>query len=89
MSTLHVTLGGSAADSLRAALAAAGRADTVIDLLDDLAVGPLRGIDDAAEPRAAFWEALLPGPAFDWPALLAGELTKLSQLAAGAGIAAV
>ncbi|GAB7535678.1 DUF1835 domain-containing protein [Burkholderia sp. 3C] len=85
MSPLHVTIGGSAADSLRAALAAAGRDDTVVELLDDLAVGPLRGIDDAPETRAAFWEALLPGPAFDWPLLLAGELTKLSELAADAG----
>ncbi|KAF1053411.1 MAG: hypothetical protein GAK41_00828 [Burkholderia gladioli] len=85
MSTLHVTLGGSAADSLRAALAAAGRGDTVIALLDDVAIGPLRGIDDSTEPRAAFWEALLPGPTFDWPTMLAGELTKLSQLAAGSG----
>ncbi len=85
MSILHVTLGGSAAASLRTALATAGRTDTVIELLDDLAVGPLRGIDDAPEPRAAFWEHVLSGDAFDWPELLAGELAKLATLAAGTG----
>ncbi|BCQ51192.1 DUF1835 domain-containing protein [Burkholderia gladioli] len=85
MSILHVTIGGSAAASLRNALASAGRTDSVVELLDDLAVGPLRGIDDASATRAAFWEKLLPGELFDWPAQLAGELDKLAELAAGAG----
>ncbi|WP_186191926.1 DUF1835 domain-containing protein [Burkholderia gladioli] len=84
MSILHVTIGGSAAASLRNALASAGRTDSVVELLDDLAVGPLRGIDDACATRAAFWEKLLPGESFDWPAQLAGELDKLAELAAGA-----
>ncbi|MBI0326629.1 DUF1835 domain-containing protein [Burkholderia plantarii] len=85
MSTLHVTVGGSAAESLRAVLGAAGRDDTVVDLLDDLAVGPLRGIDDAPELRAAFWERVFADTPSDWDARLAGELDKLARLAAGSG----
>ncbi|ACR27437.1 DUF1835 domain-containing protein [Burkholderia glumae] len=85
MSTLHVTVGGSAAESLRAALAAAGRDNAVVELLDDLAVGPLRGIDDAPEPRAAFWERIFADTPPDWDSRLAAELDKLARLAAGSG----
>jgi hypothetical protein len=56
MSTIHLTNGDVAAESLRAALNEAGRTDRVHALRDDLAVGPLRGIDDMAELRANFWE---------------------------------
>lgn len=56
MSTIHLTNGDVAAESLRAALKAAGRDDRVHALRDDLAVGPLRGIDDMPEVRADFWE---------------------------------
>lgn len=56
MSTIHVTMGGSAAASLRIALADAGRDEGVVELFDDLSVGPLRGADDSPDVRAAFWE---------------------------------
>lgn len=56
MSTIHLTNGDVAATSLRAALQLAGRDDVVQPLRDDLAVGPLRGIDDTPEVRADFWQ---------------------------------
>jgi hypothetical protein len=56
MSTIHLTNGDVAADSLCTALAQAGRDDRVQPLRDDLAVGPLRGIDDDPRVRADFWE---------------------------------
>ncbi|KVE35945.1 DUF1835 domain-containing protein [Burkholderia sp. TSV86] len=84
MRTLHVTQGGSAAASLRIALSAAGREhDTVIELLDDLAVGPLRGVDDAPDTRAAFWERVIGDTLPVWIARLAAERAKFDALAAG------
>jgi hypothetical protein len=65
MSTLHLTNGDSAADSLRAALQQAGRNERVLALRDDLAVGPLRGIDDTPEVRAGFWQRVMEGEAHD------------------------
>ncbi|MFM0741461.1 DUF1835 domain-containing protein [Paraburkholderia xenovorans] len=56
MSTIHLTNGDVAADSLRTALQEAGRDDRVYALRDDLAVGPLRGVDDTPDVRADFWE---------------------------------
>ena len=56
MSTIHLSNGDVAAESLRTALREAGRDDRVHSLRDDLAVGPLRGIDDSPEARAAFWD---------------------------------
>ncbi|MEA3129237.1 MAG: hypothetical protein QOF46_1032, partial [Paraburkholderia sp.] len=56
MSTIHLTNGDVAAESLRAALRDAGRDDRVHALRDDLAVGPLRGVDDAPHVRADFWD---------------------------------
>ncbi|PZR38668.1 DUF1835 domain-containing protein [Paraburkholderia fungorum] len=56
MSIIHLTNGDVAAESLRAALAEAGRDDRVHALRDDLAVGPLRGIDDGPDVRAEFWD---------------------------------
>jgi hypothetical protein len=56
MSTIHLTNGDVAAESLRTALAQAGRDDRVQPLRDDLAVGPLRGVDDGPHVRADFWE---------------------------------
>ncbi|ASL44273.1 hypothetical protein bAD24_I12330 [Burkholderia sp. AD24] len=56
MSTIHLTNGDVAAESLRTALQQAGRDDRVHALRDDLAVGPLRGVDDTPDVRADFWE---------------------------------
>jgi hypothetical protein len=56
MSTIHLTNGDVAAESLRAALLEAGRDDRVHALRDDLAVGPLRGVDDTPDVRADFWD---------------------------------
>ena len=62
MTTIHLTHDEPAAAALRLALEAAGRADRVIALPDDLTVGPLRDIDAPANPgiaqRAAFWQRL-------------------------------
>jgi len=56
MSTIHITNGDVAADSLRQALRQANRDDAVLALRDDLAVGSLQGVDDdAALERAGFW----------------------------------
>ncbi|MFM0313112.1 DUF1835 domain-containing protein [Paraburkholderia sp. RL17-383-BIF-A] len=56
MSTIHLTNGDVAAESLRTALRDAGRDERVHALRDDLAVGPLRGVDDGPDVRADFWE---------------------------------
>ena len=56
MSIIHLTNGDVAAESLRAALAEAGLDDRVHAMRDDLAVGPLRGIDDGPDVRAEFWD---------------------------------
>ncbi|QBQ96428.1 DUF1835 domain-containing protein [Paraburkholderia pallida] len=74
MTTIHLIQGEPAAAALRQALAAreasrrgaaapaAGPAERVIALADDLTVGPLRDIDEAGDPgatqRAAFWQRL-------------------------------
>ena len=59
MSTIHLTNGDVAADALRDALRRANRDDRVLALRDDLAVGPLRGADDAPPIRAEFWQRVL------------------------------
>jgi Domain of unknown function (DUF1835)/Protein of unknown function len=59
MSTLHLTNGDVAAESLRIALRQAGRNDRVQALRDDLAVGPLLGSDTAPYLRAEFWQRVL------------------------------
>ena len=61
MSTIHLTNGDVAADSLRTALQQAGRNDRLEALRDDLAVGPLRGVDDTPEVRAGFWQRVMDG----------------------------
>ncbi|SDI58486.1 DUF1835 domain-containing protein [Paraburkholderia phenazinium] len=61
MSTIHLTNGDVAADSLRTALQSAGRDERVQALRDDLAVGPLRGVDDTPEVRAEFWQRVMDG----------------------------
>ncbi|KXU89541.1 hypothetical protein CI15_04920 [Paraburkholderia monticola] len=66
MSTTHLTNGDVAAESLRTALAQAGRDDRVQPLRDDLAVGPLRGADDGPHERADFWERVSADPQRDF-----------------------
>ncbi|WP_179405462.1 DUF1835 domain-containing protein [Burkholderia guangdongensis] len=85
MSTIHVIQGGTAAASLRTALAEAGRDERVVGLLDDLGIGPLRGIDDAPGARAAFWQRALGDIVPDWTAELAGECERLASLTPGSG----
>jgi hypothetical protein len=88
MSTIHLTNGDVAADSLRSALRQAGRDDPVRSLRDDLAVGPLRGVDDTPEVRAEFWQRVTDGAPHDGaPRNFQGEFTEqatlLEQLVAG------
>lgn len=57
---LHIVFTEAGAEALRAALALAGRDETVIALADDLAAG---SIDAEARFETPFWrEALAPGP---------------------------
>lgn len=67
MSTIHLTNGDVAAESLRTALRDAGRSDRVHALRDDLAVGPLRGVDDAPDVRADFWDRVSADTRRDFP----------------------
>ena len=88
MSTIHLTNGDVAADSLRTALQQAGRDDPVQSLRDDLAVGPLRGADDTPEVRAEFWQRVLDGAPRDGAARnflseFSEQATVLEQLTAG------
>lgn len=85
MSTIHVTTGGCAATTLRAALADAGRDERVLELLDDLAVGPLRGADEAPQLRIDFWADVLGNLVADGPDELDRDLAKLEALAAEDG----
>jgi len=68
MSTIHVTNGDHAADTLREALHLADQNDRVVALKDDLAVGPLNGVDDAPQTRAAFWHHVLASHTIDFEA---------------------
>jgi Domain of unknown function (DUF1835)/Protein of unknown function len=82
MAYLHVVNGDHAADLLGEALATAGRTDRVICLRDDLAVGPLEGIDDDADARQSFWHTVLNEPQRDLREdfeAQAGALTELAQ----------
>ncbi|MBJ9941276.1 DUF1835 domain-containing protein [Burkholderia multivorans] len=85
MSTIHVIQGGTAAASLREALAAAGRDERVVGLLDDLGVGPLKGADETSDVRAAFWQRVLGDQIPDWKAEIEGEFARLDQLATDTG----
>ncbi|KVV48129.1 hypothetical protein WT27_04320 [Burkholderia territorii] len=80
MSTIHVIQGGTAAASLREALAQAGRDERVVGLLDDLAVGPLKGADETPDTRAAFWHRVLGDQIPDWNAEIEAEFARLEQL---------
>src|ERR1700731_826413 len=59
MNYLHIVNGDVAADELSAALFQAGRTDPILSMRDDLAVGPLKSVDDDHALRAAFWKRAL------------------------------
>ena len=83
MNTLHVVCGDIAAQQLRAAMAQAQRADPVLVLRDDLAIGPLREIDENERQRAAFWQRVLPSAGRDYAGELREELASLQRLVEG------
>lgn len=85
MSTIHVIQGGDAAASLREALAQAGRDERVVGLLDDLAVGPLKGVDETPDTRTTFWQRVLGDPMPDREAEVEGEFARLDTLAMDTG----
>lgn len=80
MNTIHVVCGDVAAQQLSAAMAQALRADPVLVLRDDLALGPLRDIDDNERQRAAFWQRVLPTAGRDYAGELREELGSLQRL---------
>lgn len=81
MDYIHIVNGDSAAEVLRQALQHAHRQDRVVALRDDLAVGPLRDVDDDATLRAGFWQRVLPRAGIDFPAELSAERATLRALA--------
>ena len=85
MSTIHVTNGDHAADTLREALLTAGRDERVVPLKDDLAVGQLKGIDDNPEARGLFWQQVLNEAKFDFIAKLKEQDAILRALAQESG----
>lgn len=85
MSTIHVTNGDIAANTLREALQLAARDERVIPLKDDLAVGHLRGIDDNSEARALFWQHVLNETKFDFIAKLKEQDALLRELGQESG----
>src|SRR3984957_5915350 len=84
MSMIHLTNGDVAADSLRTALQQAGRNDHVQALRDDLAVGPLRGVDDTPEVRAEFWQRVMDGAPRNFLREFSEQAMVLEQVAAAA-----
>lgn len=83
MSYTHVVNGDNAAAILRTALAGAQRAEPVVTARDDLAIGPLRAIDDDISLRAAFWQQACDDPTRDVATELQGEADALHELAGG------
>jgi hypothetical protein len=81
MAYLHVVNGDHAADLLNEALVKAGRDDRVVCLRDDLAVGPLEGIDDDPAARIAFWQTVLDEPERDLREEFEAQATALVELA--------
>jgi hypothetical protein len=81
MSTLHITPGDTAAQSLREALARTRRDDRVVALHDDLAVGPLRDADEAPGVRAAFWHDVLDDERIDFGKEFEEEEARFEALA--------
>ena len=62
MSYIHIVNGDVAAELLSDVLLEAGRSDPVISMRDDLAIGPLRAVDDNLIVRASFWQRVLGNP---------------------------
>lgn len=77
---IHVVYGDSAGGTLRHALAQAGRSDQIVVLRDDLAIGPLAGIDDDAQARARFWQRVAPHGDIDFALEMQRVLDKLHML---------
>jgi hypothetical protein len=65
MSYIHIVNGDIAAKLLTTVLRDAGRDETVIAMRDDLAIGPLRPVDDNLIVRAGFWQRVLGNPERD------------------------
>ncbi|TXC88311.1 DUF1835 domain-containing protein [Paraburkholderia azotifigens] len=84
MSTIHITNGDVAADSLRKALEQASRTGAVLALRDDLAVGPLQGIDDTPQVRADFWQRASGDDARDFLGEFEAQATSLKAVVDGA-----
>ncbi|MFM0052733.1 DUF1835 domain-containing protein [Caballeronia grimmiae] len=82
MNMIHVTNGDNAAQSLTEALRLAGRNDQVIALRDDLAVGPIRDVDESPVARATFWRQVW-NSAVDFEAELKTQQTLFGRLARG------
>jgi hypothetical protein len=82
MSTIHLTNGDVAAESLRGALREANRDDRVLALCDDLAVGPLRGADESPDVRADFWQRVSSDRTRDFIGELTDQAAELEQLVA-------
>jgi hypothetical protein len=84
MNMIHVTNGDCAAQSLTEALQRAERDERVIALRDDLAVGPLRDIDESVLARATFWRQAL-NSAIDFEDELEEQQALFNRLARGDG----
>jgi hypothetical protein len=84
MNTIHVTNGDCAAQSLTEALRRAERDERVIALRDDLAVGPIRDIDESPLARATFWRQVL-NSAVDLEDELEAQQAIFGRLARGDG----
>jgi hypothetical protein len=84
MNTIHVANGDCAAQSLTQAIRLAEREDRVVALRDDLAVGPLRDVDDSPFARAAFWRQVL-NSSFDFEDDLESQQDVLNRLTRGEG----
>lgn len=65
MSFIHIVNGDVAAKLLSTVLLDAGRSDPLVSMRDDLAIGPLRAVDDNLIVRASFWQRVLGNPERD------------------------
>lgn len=81
MEYIHIVNGDHAGGVMQQALEHAGRAERVVVLSDDLAIGPLREIDDDPRQRAAFWQRVAPMLKRDFSLDLTRELDTLRDLA--------